>query len=1340
MGKNIINKSNSKSFFVRRKRMFLLTGATIVSLVPVTSSVAISTNTTLNSISSGAYGLGNMNFGSYNELMNYVNNNSKTVSVEGNNSKWTVTLNGITKSYSDPNTLRQSLYNDYIKSKQVKTDVDLATYASSNGVLGLTSQKVWKHVSYDVNISNIVYQGANDQIFANQEDAYVSYFQTKQGYTFNGVNFNDKTSLRTYLEREYFPNKANLQNTVVITSPTGNSLPINLTRTDAYETLTNFINENAEIRLNYTNKSDESVSIEINNISDTMNAVELKDLNYQHVQSNEGESRYIIDNNDSADLIGPYFYKGVLDVTSFKNKKMWKKVNGVAKSVYVESQLDSTIGSFFTSIINDDNNLNKIQAEDGSTSTLLFRTLLSTPDNKSYDKWFIEELGKLSPDLANAVIKANNSMMTGKKYNSFYKIPVLYSFLMQRAISWGVGQNVINLIVDYFTNVCNFIQDVLEFVSLYSRNLLLSKDEKESFNMVDFFQIGNPEYDINTSTAYFLNEIKTKYPNLAAMALTYTQAESNISLVGGMIPFESINYDFLWETGTMTAEELYTIKPELKKIYDTFSQLNINDMVKIYVENNNRQDIIDVANEPDTTKWEEKLKLIKTSTNQNIWDLLTSIGAKNNQYYALAESILNTEIKMFLESGAIVNGGYLDKLIILSKTNNTLSTYVNFVKKYEGQVSPYRVYLAFMLDLKNNLNIFNKESTANTDIFARRLSYLIEIVFGSSALVGNSFAKLYTSKNSVPSPVNNATLDLVDGNSDYIYEIIDLSGDKWDKSLNLGRANKDGKLFFNTEILKIDRDFINPIITSSGGLASSDQVIILSDLAEGIRNSSTDWDDNLLQLVKESNELKPMSRRGSASVIMDPFDSASLSISDSFSFEDDTVSMARNSIISGDWGDSIDGVDGAEIGSRPNTPGTYDNVDWSQKKSWWSGQTSKFNKFKEAVMTGLNYALEIFSTALAITEIVFFIFDLLKETHTQNFYQYTTSDGTSFYWNGGLTVSKYFGFETKELSNIDDMELIDPVQITLPQVEEYYYYAGLKYYNPDELKRRILLNYLNGVDTPTNPKFKRYYALIGNEDSSANTLEAMVEKVIKSLNITKKDDGSFDLTNLNKQSPYIQTLSASYDYGYIVSSNDNNVTLINNIVDNIRPAYFVALPNLGANNVATGVAGTVNKLPGKYWDGNKVIDNGTMDNVLVDNSANDLKENLNDQMIWKQENFKITNVQEANTKSLANLYTLFKSKFSVASKEVLDIGFVNNKYSQLPSNVTLQNVYEVKDAETGRIYTFLDLNAASKYLMDSVKFSKQTDYTSSRIYFEGKYFDNRDQLLKWVHENMFSIK
>ena len=42
-----------------------------------------------------------------------------------------------------------------------------------------------------------------------------------------------------------------------------------------------------------------------------MDQVNINDLNYQHIQSNEGESRYILDNSDSADLIGPYFYKGI---------------------------------------------------------------------------------------------------------------------------------------------------------------------------------------------------------------------------------------------------------------------------------------------------------------------------------------------------------------------------------------------------------------------------------------------------------------------------------------------------------------------------------------------------------------------------------------------------------------------------------------------------------------------------------------------------------------------------------------------------------------------------------------------------------------------------------------------------------------------------------------------------------------------------------------------------------------------------------------------------------------------------------------------------------------------
>ncbi len=1325
MSKNIVKRKNNKSFFKTRKNLFLLTGATVVAAAPITSSVAISTNAALNTFR-GAYSLGDMRFGSYNELMNYVNNNSKTVNVEGNNSKWTVTLNGVTRTYNDPNVLRQSLYNDFIKTRTVKTDVDLADYAGTGGVLGLTNQDVWKHVSDNVNQSNIVYQGANDQTYSTEDEAYKSYFQTQQGYTFNGINFSTKDSLKGYLEKEYFPNKQNNQNTVVITSPSGNSLPIDLTKQGAYDQLSNFITENSELRLNYKSDDNGVVDITRNNLSSTMDQVNIKDLNYQHIQSNEGESRYILDNSDSADLIGPYFYKGILDIPSFKNKQMWKKVNGVSKSVYAESKIDSTISSFFTSIINDDNNLNKVQAEDGKTHTLLFRTLLTTTDNKSYDEWFLDELKLLTPDLADAVIKANDAMMTGKKYNSFYKIPVLYSFLMQRAISWGLGQDVINLIVNYFTSVCNFIQDILEFVSLYSKDLLLSKDKQHTFDMVKFLQIGNPEYDINTSTTYFLNELKANYPNLVAMSYAYTQAENNISLAGGLIPFESVSFDFLWESGVIDTTELYSIKNDLKAVYDTFSQLDINDMIKIYVENNKKVEVKDIQNQPLNT-WSDKLKEIKTPrTNQDLQFLLSAIGTKNNQYFSLAESVLSTEISLFLETGTIVAGGYLDRLSNYQSNKTIIPLFINLVKGNEGKVKAYRVYLAFMLDIKTNSNVFNDGKTDMSSVeFARRLSYLITIVFGTSLLVSSSISKLYTpvkEATEVFQVFENPLFDWVDGFSDSTI------GDSI--SINIGQSVQSGSLrIFNGDIDSVHSTYRNPYApsvpsTGSPSIPSDlfDFSIQLDPLTDAIFNSS---DSDIYRLINEGLTMTPIDRSPVSSTIITPFDQAEVIQASSFNDEVDLVSIHS----------STNGG-GTGIVGTPQT-----NVDFEKtKKSWWSGYTSKFQKLKEGIATVLNYALEIFSTTISILELAFFFYDLFKETYTQNFYQYTTVDGTSFYWNGGLTVSKYFGFVTNEISSIDDMKLIDPVQITLPQIEEYYYYNGLKYYNPDELKRRVLLNYMNGTDTPTNTKFTKYYALLGNEDATAKTNEELINKVINSLGLTKNDNGSFDISKLNKNSPYIQTLSASYDYGYVIPEGDNNVTLVQNILNNIRPANFVALPELGQNNIATGKAGVISQLPGKYWDGSKVVDNSSIGNVIVDNSANDLQPGITDLMIWRQENFKEVDHNTANQNSLTALYAKFKTMFSVASKELLNISFSNSKYSQLPNGVNIKNIYEVRDATTGKIFSFYDFNSATSFLNKSANFTKYTDNSGTRIYFKGMYFNNKNELLSWVHKNMVSLR
>lgn len=1330
-------------FFKNHKKIFMASCFSLMVTTPLVSCTSSSKiNDTIQTYN-GSYMLNNKTFDSYQNLMQYVDNNLQYVDLEGQNSTWSVSINGTTKTYSDPNELKQMLWNEYINIKTIKTDIDLDKYVTTDGVIQTSNSEVLKHTSDVSGLQTTIYLGNNDVAYSNINDAYNSYFQLQQGYYYNGIYFADLSKLRSYLQTEYFPNLNNA-NTIVITAPNNKSITIDLSKTDAYQNLKTFIENNAQISLSYINSENVSYSINNNNLDNQLANINLQDLNYYHVQSNQGQSRYIIDNQDNADLIGPYFYEGVLDVASFTNKSMWKKVNGVAETVYTEAKIDSMIGTFFTSIINDDNNLNKIQSENTNQNTLLFRTLLTTNDGSSYDKWFLEQLEKIDANLASEVIEANNAMMSGKKYNSFFKIPILYSFLMQRIVSYGLSQNAVYLVVDYFTNVCNFIQDVLEMVCLNSDNLLMDKNKQKKFNMVDFFNIGNPEYDINTSTQYFLNELKQQYPNLVATILIYSQAENNISLAGGLIPFESIDFNYLWEANIISIKDLYSIENELKNVYNTFSTLNSKQLVKSFIYNNQNDIIKNIANSHLESEYENALeKVLTNNCKQSVGELLTSIGSKNNQYYILSESILNTEIKIFLETGMIVKNGYLNFLQDKNQKKDKLKNFINYVKTNEQNINTYRIYLAFVLDKKMNTNYFTEDAISSSETFGFRLVSLIETVFGSFALVASTISQMYAIKNSsLPTVSDHETISLI-SSKEHIYETIDDNGNQWSSVLDLQDAERNNKVFFENDIFDINQDFVNPTLISNQNLPSNYKVI-LSDLNEVIRNSSTDYDDNLLQLIKESNELKTIDRtknkNNSFSVILNPFDNASLQSADSFNYADETLSMVTNSIYSGSWGDDIPGFDNELIGSNPNIDGTYEAVDFkNQKKSWWSGETSIFNKVKEMGIKSLSYLLVVFEPIFTLTEIFLFVYDLLKETYTQDFYEYKTIDGTSFYWNGGMTVSKYFGFYNKQIHTIDEMELITPIAITLAQTEEFYFYNGIKYYDTTELKRKILIDYLNSNTQINNKNFTKYYSLKENSTFVAKTTNELLENIIKDLNIIKNNDGSFDYTNLNKNSVYVNSYSASYDYGYTILENDYT-SLANSIINNIRPTNFVILPDI-KNNVAQGNISNDFVFPGKYFDGYNIIENdSSASKVLVDNSANDLKKNTNKFELLNPNSFVNTDPIDANEISIKNLYKKFVNSFSIESKQILNTSYTTNIYSKLPNQISILNVYEIKNFKNNKTLTFKTEQQVLNYLYKNVRIVKNADILATKIYFETMWFDNKNQLIDWVHANMSKIE
>lgn len=507
--------------------------------------------------------------------------------------------------------------------------------------------------------------------------------------------------------------------------------------------ISSFISQNAIDIATYQNSNNEIISISKDNKNEVLNKISLSDLDYIHVYSNQGKSSYVIDNESSDDnnLIGPYFYHGNLDVGSFMNKDMWKKETNVNKQVYFETKIDSMIASFFTSVINDDPSLILSEAQQKQVPPVIFRTLLLTSDNTSYDEWFINELYIRSPMLAQELIDANINLLKGKKYSTFYKIPILYSFLMSRIIQLNLGQDLINLVNDYFTEVCNFIQDCIELVFI-NDYLLVNKNNDKKFNVVDFFKIGNPEFDLNTDMSYFLNKLKYEYPRLVAGISSYISAQNNILMLAGMIPFSSIDNSFLVEYGLLTKEELDSIYIDLKVIYDVFSQVTFSQILSYYITWSFDPKIVAISNLP-SSEWEKEFsKLTCKNSGVNKTSLLKAIGLKNGSYYTMAQSVISTEIELYFTSGVIAKNGYLEKLYSTNKNLDRLALFLDFIHD-NPNYDVFRVYMAILIDKRMDTAIFNKQNLTDPYEFSKAILRLITLALGDSFLVGNAIKKVY---------------------------------------------------------------------------------------------------------------------------------------------------------------------------------------------------------------------------------------------------------------------------------------------------------------------------------------------------------------------------------------------------------------------------------------------------------------------------------------------------------------------------------------------------------------------------------------------------------------------
>ena len=1209
-------KVRGNSSFITKKNVLLGLMASTMVAVPV----AVGITQIERNIAS--YKFEGKSFSSVDSAFDYVQKNSevKSYQKEGMGSKWTVTMNGVKRSFDTPEALREYLFSNQIKSEKYNTSLNLDNYVDkSTGILGL-DDSLWASMNSGASSAaskQTVYEKSNGGFTTDSDEAMKSYFSVQDAYYFNNMYFNSKETLRNYLISDYLPNTRGTFNSITIEGPNGvKSNPISLSDTSengAIKEIKNFIDANAEKVVTYTNSNtQEQININRKNINDVIGDIRVEDLDYQHVQSNQGESRYIIDNSieDEHNLIGPYFYKGNMDVGSFSNKNMWKKVNGVSKQVYQESTIDKLVGNFFTLIINDDNQVNKQETQTNETKPHIFRTVLVTTDNQSLDEWYLEQIKAYNVDLYNEIVTTLNSLMNGKKSNTFYKLPVMYSFIMQRLINMNATNEMIALTIGYFSKVADFIQDSLELSILDESLLIRSKDNKK-FNVKEFFGIGNSEFDLNTSTEYFLNEIKS-YDYLIAAISAYIGATNNINTLAGALAFSGYEQDYLFDFGIISKDKFWDNYNKFENIFVTFSSTNYTELLKHYIKRSTNPDIHALESQLDTSTSKDldtSLGKLKTKNGNNVQELIKGVAAKNTYLFALAEEALIAEIEEYVKTGKWDPNGMLVQLGDIG-AKGIVELYEN--SKQDENFSIYKSYIYILADFRTGSGVFNTHSSiSNRQFYEANIAKLTLLSFATAGGTAYVMKKMYEVSGTIHGLVDN---------------------------------------FYGP-------DGIPAKIRS-----------VYDSVKESIKNRWT-------------------------------------AVKHRIPFRFRTWHLY------------------------------YDEVPTLFKK--WS----TVGIFKSIGKVGDLFAKAAPFLGLAAVglELFMLIYDLLKVTYIQDFYVYTTADGTEFIWDGGLTTSRYFGMEVKQEVGINSMKLLPPIQVTKPQISEFYYYNQIKYFDVSQLKKDQLLKIASDDNIQLNANFTRNYTFnkdIGSSSGTYDTKEKLIDAVIADMGITVNDK-TYNFSNLNKNSNYIGNTSYVLSNGIASNTGGDQSVIANNIVKNIRPTKVAQLPKI-TNGKISGKSDETFVLPGKVWSSNGVVDNSAkLQNYVVDNSANELANgstnNIPTDGNITSDLFKIQDATQASNLSKENLFNLFKTKATPNSKVVLKSDALqNNEFAKLSSEIQDREIFKATLPDHGTVY-FTERSSAENWVLKNVNFEKYTDVVTDASYvYNGMYFGSTSELRNWL--------
>ncbi|WP_412032625.1 hypothetical protein [Malacoplasma muris] len=675
--------------------LILCTSLSVVS-API---LMTSCSTTMNS----RYYFNGQSFNSRDELDNYLVENTK--------------INNYTKSYADSWSLNNysggsTTYTNIIDAKKeitknitkIDAQIPKSVYdrLSNNSYFGSSNELLDNdYAEFDTSNSELVqiYQGNNDSYyydgmhtkFSGEELAKLSYMKENLLYYFDDTYFPDKQSLRWYLTNDYFSTTGNSGGKGFINDKINADKSVragngNLSVGVQYQSdgtiknsdaIKSFIRSNINEVYEYTKKDGTKQYFNKNDYNSIRNKLSTSDIPYYKYNKNNGSS-YIVDTrfDDLADFFGPYFVNGAADIEGIINTDNWTKDKNYNSKNAAKYSIYQVIADEFSLLFND-NSITETRL--GIKTKNWFNIFGFETKIQQYEDKIKNENSNFYKFLTDQL----TNIALGKRFNIFFKIPIMYSLAKEYVFKNNLSYNLLNFIREYFIFICDRYTDVIH--AFFPENLLKrrlgNQIYSDKFDLKNIYGLDSPTFDYSGDMYYFIDVLIEYYPSVLTGMIAFTAGYNNINHIAGLSTFKknSIN-DFLT-----------LLKKHFPMLLKDYSILNYDDYMLLY--NRASSDSMDKL----LTYYDKNQDLNK------IYSTLFTVLVNNTKFKNVMDYAIKNKDDNLLNIAAKYFNGYLYCTIVSGIEDNVSYSYISNAKHWLINSSDYEEFIKIFFGFQNKI-------------------------------------------------------------------------------------------------------------------------------------------------------------------------------------------------------------------------------------------------------------------------------------------------------------------------------------------------------------------------------------------------------------------------------------------------------------------------------------------------------------------------------------------------------------------------------------------------------------------------------------------------------------